>query len=219
MSAADKARPPRVHAGVRVALVRAQRHVAAAGVLLIGLLIPFCTASGAVAQARPVSPMVAQAHSDRPPTVRRARPVSPTPAEVRRAVARAAHSRTVWATLTTCDLHHDRTVGIRGEMPALPFPARLLMVVTVLEFSPSAHRYLPLAEHWKLGGRVATHGVLVQDGLTLRFAGPVTLTARIRFEWFRDGRLLGATSRLSRGGHPTAVSRPRRFSVGACSLR
>ncbi len=141
---------------------------------------------------------------------------APTPAQIRTAIRQASHARTLWATINTCRAH---SVGIRGEMPALGFPAHLLMVVRLEEFSATAHRYVPITGRWKLGGQAFTGGSVVQEGLRLRFASAVTLMARIDFEWFRDGKLLGSVTRTTTAGHRDAHGVPAGYSVGTCSLR
>jgi hypothetical protein len=142
----------------------------------------------------------------------------PTPKQVKTAIATATGSKLVWATINICGYRGDGTVGIRGEMPALSFPSHLLMVVTVEEWSATGRRYVPIKGSWKLGGQVFTSGSLVQEGLKLKFGAQVKVIAKIDFEWFRDGRLLGATTRTTTGGHTNARGLPSRYSVGACSL-
>ncbi len=142
----------------------------------------------------------------------------PTPKQIKTAIRQATGSKLVWATINTCGYHGDTTVGIRGQMPALSFPSRMLMVLTVEERSPTAGRYVPLTGRWKLGGQVFTSGSLVQEGLKLRFGASVRLIAKIDFEWFRDGKLLGSTTRTTTGGHPDAKGLPSRYSVASCSL-
>ena len=143
----------------------------------------------------------------------------PSPSQIRAALRTATHSRQLWATINSCDPHGNGEIGIRGQMPALTFPAHLLMVVTVATFSPSAHRYEPLKGSWKLGGRVFDRGAVVQEGITLKWSGAVRAIAHIRFEWFRDGRLLGTTTRVTRAGHRDDKGSPAGFSAAACSIR
>lgn len=142
----------------------------------------------------------------------------PTPKQITAAIRQATGSKLLWATFNSCGYHGDRIVGIRGEMPALAFPTHLLMVVSVEEWSSTKRRYLPLTGSWKLGGRVFTSGSVVQEGLKLKFGAAVRLIARIDFEWFRDGKLLGSTARTTTGGHVDAKGLPGRYSVATCSL-
>ena len=53
---------------------------------------------------------------------------APTPAQIAAAIKAATASRALWATINRCDHSHDGVIGIRGQMPSLTFPARLLMV-------------------------------------------------------------------------------------------
>ena len=140
----------------------------------------------------------------------------PTPAQIRSALRTATRSKLLWATIDSCNPAGNHTVGIRGEMPALPFPAHLLMVVTVQEWSPTAHRYVTVPGRWKLGGDVFSAGSVVQNGVRIRWSSQVTLIARIDFEWFRDGKLLGSTSRVTSTGHAGADRSG--SSVSACSI-
>jgi hypothetical protein len=103
-------------------------------------------------------------------------------------------------------------------MPALAFASHLLMVVRVQERSPTTHRYEPISGHWKLGGEIFSSGSLVQQGLKLRFGAAVTVIAKVTFEWFRDGKLLGATTRTTTGGHRDAKGLPSGYSAPNCSL-
>jgi hypothetical protein len=145
--------------------------------------------------------------------------VAPTPSQIRAAIHRATTATTLWATINRCDDHHDGELGIRGEMPSLSFPARLLMVVTVSEWSATAHRYVPLKGSYKLAGAVVPAGHTIQDGINLRFGTPATLIGQIRFEWFRDGRLLGTTTRMTTGGHGASDNgTPTHFSAAACTI-
>jgi hypothetical protein len=143
---------------------------------------------------------------------------APTPRQITAALAHATRSRALWATINSCGYRGSATLGIRGEMPALSFPARLLMQVSVQEWSASAHRYVPIRGSWKLGGQRFGRGSVVQDGLRLRFGAPVTVIARIDFEWFADGRRLGAVSRTSTAGHRDSRGLPAGYSVSTCTL-
>jgi hypothetical protein len=140
----------------------------------------------------------------------------PTRAQIASALRTATRSKLLWATIDSCNVHGNRTVGIRGEMPALPFPAHLLMVVTVEEWSPTAHRYVDVRGRWKLGGDVFDGSSVVQNGLRLRWSGQVTLIAKIDFEWFRNGKLLGSTTRATSAGHAGADHSG--YSVSTCSI-
>jgi hypothetical protein len=142
---------------------------------------------------------------------------SPTRGQVRAAIHRATHSKLLWATIDSCGADHSQTVGIRGEMPALPFTAHLQMVVTVQEWSPSAHRYVTVKRRWKLGGDLFHGGTVVQNGLQLKWSGQVTMKASIDFRWFRGSRLIGSATRATTGGHAEADKSG--YSAAACSIR
>jgi hypothetical protein len=145
----------------------------------------------------------------------------PTPRQIAAAVTAATRSKLLWATINRCGADGDHTLGIRGEMPALAFPAHLLMVVTASEWSPTAHRYVELGHSYKLGGDVFDSGSVVQNGISLRFSGTVTVIASIDFEWFRDGQRVGSATRRTTAGHGAKdadAGTPRGYSAAACTI-
>jgi hypothetical protein len=92
------------------------------------------------------------------------------------------------------------------------------MVVTLSEFSPTVHRYVAVSGSWKLGGGVFGPGSVLQEGVNLKYRGPLTLIGRIRFEWFAGAKLLGSTTRATSAGHPDDAGAPAGFSAGACTI-
>src|SRR6516165_1209759 len=57
-------------------------------------------------------------------------PKPPTAAQMRAAVQRAERSKYLWATVNICNTkRHPHAIGVRGQMPALGFPALLQMTV------------------------------------------------------------------------------------------
>ncbi|HET9073345.1 MAG TPA: hypothetical protein VFN48_02100 [Solirubrobacteraceae bacterium] len=174
--------------------------------------------TGALAPALAAAALSSAAAGVGAPAIRAAE-VNPTSAQITRAVHDASRSHTLWATINTCDPGHDHAVGVRGQMPALPFPSHLAMRVSLLEWSPTRHRYVRLAQNYRLGGGVFSGAAVVQDGVRLTWSGPATVRARITFRWFRDGRLLGSTSRLTAAGHRDAHGTPPGTSLAACTIR
>lgn len=145
----------------------------------------------------------------------------PSPGQVRRAVSRATHSSALWATVNICNSHrHPDVIGIRGQMPALGFPARLQMTIHLLYWDASSHRFLRLGgpgQPVTLGS--ATYGT-VQGGAEFSFDPPVTLSASVTFQWLRRGRLLGQATRAStRRRHGVSDSDPRGYSAAVCRMR
>jgi hypothetical protein len=143
---------------------------------------------------------------------------APTPVQVARAVARATHSRTLWATVNVCRSHRG-VIGIRGQMPALGFPARLTMTVRVRYWDASKRRFEPVprvAKLLRLG--TVSHGT-VQDGVEYTFAARARLAGSITFAWYRRGKLIGTATRATRGGvSGVADSQPRGYSAATCRI-
>jgi hypothetical protein len=146
---------------------------------------------------------------------------NPTPSAIVRAIHRAESSSSLWATINFCNTKRHRwTVGVRGQMPTLGFPAWLSMRFQLNYYSATKHRFLPLSDAVSLVrlGRLSTG--LQQIGATFTY-GPHTglFNATVDFIWRREGRLLGQTSRRTTAGHPNAAfSDPRHFSAKQCRL-
>jgi hypothetical protein len=126
----------------------------------------------------------------------------PTRAQMRAAVARAKRSRYLWATVNICDTkHHPDEIGVRGQMPALGFPATLRMTIRLdyyslrtAAFEPDPHVQVP-----DLLGTFSTG--LHQGGGIFQFKPPVApLMGMVTFEWRVGNRLLGRATRLSTHG-------------------
>ncbi len=166
------------------------------------------------------APLPAEAGS--PPAVARAAAKDPTRAQIQRAVGRAERSRALWATVNICDTRrYPHTIGVRGQMPALGFPAWLSMNIQVNSFSTPKRRFV------KLPGQTTTLRLgrsssgLQQDGATFRFKPHMgLLNATIKFVWRRSGRLLAETTRTTTGGHRNAdFGSPPHHSSGQCRIR
>jgi hypothetical protein len=147
--------------------------------------------------------------------------LSPTPADLAQALLAAEHSPALWATVNACGpAAHPGEVGVRGQMPALGFPAQLEMTISLSYYSGSAKRFraVPQATRRISLGTVASG--TVQDGAAFRFKPPVRLEASVTFEWVRAGRVLGAVTRSTTGGHRDVDdANPAGFSESACTLK
>lgn len=138
----------------------------------------------------------------------------PTPAQIRKALVHAEHSRRLWATVNICK---SGSLGIRGQMPTLGFRATLSMSMRV--------------EYWSAGRFVLAPGVkrlvtlgtyahrVHQGGATFAFqphAG--LLRGLVSFQWKRGGKLLGHTQMPTTGGHPDADGgQPPGYSAASCA--
>src|SRR6185437_3558460 len=68
----------------------------------------------------------------------------PTPNQINNAVHNAERSKRLWATINVCDTRkHPRTIGIRGEVPALGFPATISISLGVDFYSKADKRFEP----------------------------------------------------------------------------
>jgi len=145
---------------------------------------------------------------------------SPSAAQEHAAVLKAERSRSLWATVNVCNTraHHDQ-VGIRGEMPALGFPARLEMTVQLTYLDSVTGHYAPVpGAQTRIQLGTVTHGD-VQDGALFRFRPTVTLQGKVTFTWSRDGRTLGSVTRATSGRHRgVADADPRGFSAATCRI-
>ena len=68
----------------------------------------------------------------------------PTPNQIKSAVHSAERSKRLWATINICDTRkHPHTIGIRGEAPALGFPATISISIGVDFYSKTDKRFEP----------------------------------------------------------------------------
>jgi hypothetical protein len=146
---------------------------------------------------------------------------NPSRAQMQRAVQRAKRASSLWATVNVCNTRRHRyTIGVRGQMPALGFPAWLSMRVQLNYYSDKKARFLPLARANSLLrlGRISRG--LQQVGATFTFGPHAGLfNARVDFVWRRSGRLLGQTTRRTTAGHGNAAfGDPAHFSAKDCRI-
>jgi hypothetical protein len=148
------------------------------------------------------------------------RPRQATPAQMRIAVGRAERSSDLWATVNICDTkRHPNTIGVRGQMPTLGFPARLEMTIKLRYWSSAKARFLPIP-HVQLAVSlgVATTG-LHQGGATFKFKPPVILSGEIDFRWLVGKKVLGRAVRLTRHGlKGVDQGDPPRYSTATCTM-
>jgi hypothetical protein len=146
---------------------------------------------------------------------------NPTKAQVATAIRNAERSRSLWATINICDTkRYPHTLGVRGQMSDLGFPAWLSMRIQVSYYSASQHKFIPIKDTTLVRLGRSSRG-LQQGGTRLVFT-PHTglLNAHITFMWKRSGKLLGQTVRRSTAGHRDAdFGSPPHFSAKDCQIK
>ncbi|HEX5194178.1 MAG TPA: hypothetical protein VFW09_15365 [Solirubrobacteraceae bacterium] len=151
----------------------------------------------------------------------------PTRAQIHKALARARHSKLLWATVNVCQLkgrHAARggSIGVRGQMPTLGFTSTLSMTIQLNRWSTKSKSFTPLryrtAKTTVSPGRFANN--LHQDGAVFPFGGPAgLLNATVTFSWARRGKVLGTATRTTTGGHHDAAGgHPPHYSAAQCRL-
>jgi hypothetical protein len=182
-------------------------------------------------------PAVALAGSARPGARPSARPAAspsahateataasgPSARQIKAAIAKAESSTHLWATVNACaPAGHPHLFGVRGQLPALGFPARLRIVIDVEYWNSTQQQWVVdsdpnTVQTIRLG--VVSYGY-GQGGFTYRFPQfQGRLRARLTFDWVRSGRLLGSTTRLTSAGHHDAdFAQPKGYSAAACRL-
>jgi hypothetical protein len=149
--------------------------------------------------------------------------VNPSPARIRAAVTKAERSHSLWATVNICNSRSDRNaLGIRGQMPALGFPAWLSMEVKLFYYVRSQKRFAPVPTRGtKLVRLGRTSSGLQQSGALFQFSPhQPTLKATVTFIWRRSGQLLGRTTRSTTGGHRNAdFASPPHYSAATCTIK
>ncbi len=147
---------------------------------------------------------------------------NPTPSQIRRAVAQAEHSQSLWATVNICNSRrYPDTLGIRGQMPSLGFPAWLTMSIQLNYYSRTKKRFLPIPVGGQRLVRLGRSSVKLQQGGALFTFDPHTglLDATVEFSWHREGKLLGQTSEPTTAGHPSAdFGSPAHYSAKQCDI-
>jgi hypothetical protein len=155
------------------------------------------------------------------PALAAPKPSNPTPKQIKAAIHKATTSGHLWATINACaPKGHPHLLSVRGQMPALGFPARLSTVIQIDYWNVAQKRFLPdskVAFTNRLG--VVSFG-FEQGGHNFIFnphAG--RLRATVTFMWRRSGVLLGSTSRTTTAGHHDALfAHPKGYSAATCTL-
>jgi hypothetical protein len=144
----------------------------------------------------------------------------PTAAEVRAAVARAARSRDLWATINICNTpRNPAKIGIRGQMPALGFTSRLYMDVRIEYWSGSDKRFKPTNARQLIAlGRTAR--AVHQSGAIFPFnPGAGILRGVITFQWRLGRKVIGKVVRRTGHGYQHVdFGDPPGYSAGLCTI-
>jgi hypothetical protein len=151
----------------------------------------------------------------------------PTAAQIRKALAKARHSKLLWATVNVCQVKGRNaakggSIGIRGQMPTLGFSSTLSMTIQLDRWSSKSKSFAPLP--FKTAKTTVSPGTfasnLHQDGAVFPFGGPAgLLNATVTFGWSRGGKVLGtATRQTAAGHHDAAGGQPKHYSAAQCKL-
>ena len=147
---------------------------------------------------------------------------APTRKQIADAVRRAERSRYLWATFNICNtMRHPNAVGIRAQMPALGFRARMSMRFQVTYLSAKDRRFKPVPGAARSVALASASNGLYQAGVTFRFAPNAgLLSSTVSFTWALGRRSLGQVTRATSGGHRDAdAGDPPHFSAGKCMIR
>lgn len=145
----------------------------------------------------------------------------PNAAQARAAVRRAERSARLWATVNICNTHrYPNTIGVRGQMPALGFAARLSMRLSVEYWSFDANRFQPVPGAHQLISLGTQSWGTHQAGIRMRFPRHTGyLRGYVRFFWRWHGRQIGQATRPSTPHHPDAdYGDPKHFSSWKCVI-
>jgi hypothetical protein len=146
---------------------------------------------------------------------------NPTPAQVAKAISGARRSKALWATVNICNSRrYPNTLGVRGQMPALGFPAWLSMRIALNYYSRQKKKFVPDPGSTKIIRLGRSRSGLLQGGAVYAFRPhPGLLNATVQFFWRRSGRLLGSTTLLTTGGHSGAdFGSPPHFTAAQCRI-
>lgn len=147
---------------------------------------------------------------------------NPTAARVSVAIHQAERSKSLWATVNVCNSkRYPDTLGIRGQMPALGFPAWLTLNIRLNYYNQQKKQFVPLTHGGTKLVRLGRWSSGLQQGGYLFSFKPHAglLNATVQFIWRRSGKLLGETSRPTTAGHHMAdYGSPAHYSAQQCQI-
>jgi hypothetical protein len=147
---------------------------------------------------------------------------NPTRPQIKAAIAKAERSKSLWATVNVCtSTSKQDTIGIRGQMPTLGFPAWLSMSIQLNYYSTTKKKFVPVTKSGQKLVRVGRVSTGLQQAGALYTYKPASelVNASVTFIWKRSGKLLGQTTRTTAAGHPDAdFGVPAHYSAQQCKI-
>jgi hypothetical protein len=142
----------------------------------------------------------------------------PSASQIRSAVRSAESSKLLWATVNICDTkRHPNTIGIRGQVPSLPFATTISMRIQVDYWNGS--KFVPDPHAIKRLDLGDPRNQVIQNGANFTFNPPVTLSGTIEFEWKLAGKVIGTVTRLTGHGYRhVAGGDPPGYSTATCRM-
>jgi hypothetical protein len=143
------------------------------------------------------------------------------------ASARARPEPTLWATVNVCDTaRHPHAIGVRASMPgAVRRQVRLFMRFRIQWRDPADRKWHNLLQGGDSGFvSLGSSRDARQTGQIFRYQAPERgtrqrLRGSVEFQWRIGRRVVRRETRLTTGGHPSAVgSDPRNHSAATCTL-
>ena len=144
---------------------------------------------------------------------------NPTQTQIARAIKQAEASKSLWATVNICSSkRYPGAVGIRGQTPALGFPAWLSMKIELNYWT--GKKFVPDSHATKLVRLGRSSNGLQQGGARFNFGHqPLLFDANVQFIWRREGKLLGQKTLTTTAGHPSAdFGSPAHYSAARCRI-
>jgi hypothetical protein len=135
-------------------------------------------------------------------------------------VAKAERSHGLWATINICNTRkHPDVFGIRGQIPALGFPASVKMTITPEYYSVATGRMRPLEHGARIPARTIATG-FVQEGTSFKIlTPPAVLGGKITFTWSAGPKLTASTTRKTTSGvKGVQQSDPAGYSASDCRI-
>jgi len=141
-----------------------------------------------------------------------------------------AASKDLWATINVCDRPEEpnvNTIGIRGSMPGLGNRISTLKMRFRVQYKSKAdgdwHDAGPESDSgWVRVGRTTRQ--VIEGGQNFRFRPPTDggshlLRGRVRFRWYRNGKVVARQERFTEAGHrTTAGAEPKGYSAAQCEI-
>lgn len=152
----------------------------------------------------------------------------PTGAQIRAAVRRAEKSTDLWATINVCNVpaakpSGDKQIGVRVQIPALGFNARLYMTLGLQFWEGPRKGYVNTNVHGPETIGLAVHSPR-QGGYSFYYPKPPAgqtylVRGSATLEWRISKTVLGRITRPTGGGYKHVdFGNPRGLSIATCTL-